>query len=139
VNRQSTIATSSDGVVRLAMLVACASVLQVAESLLPHPLPGVRLGLANIIAVMTMVCIGPGSAIQLAVLRTLVSSMVLGTLPFLLAPLDAGSMWPLRYVAPGFAYLLMGAGFLMAATFGLVLVLDLINLWRGKKPLLKPA
>jgi heptaprenyl diphosphate synthase len=59
--------------------VACASVLQVAESLLPHPLPGVRLGLANIITVIAMVYIGPGSAIQLAVLRTLVSSMVLGT------------------------------------------------------------
>jgi heptaprenyl diphosphate synthase len=61
------------------MLVACASVLQVAESLFPHPLPGVRLGLANIITVIAMVYIGPGSAIQLAVLRTLVSSMVLGT------------------------------------------------------------
>jgi heptaprenyl diphosphate synthase len=68
-----------DRVVRLAMLVACASVLQVAESLFPHPLPGVRLGLANIITVIAMVYIGPGSAIQLAVLRTLVSSMVLGT------------------------------------------------------------
>jgi heptaprenyl diphosphate synthase len=61
------------------MLVACASVLQVAESLLPHPLPGVRLGLANIITVIAMVYIGPGSAVQLAVLRTLLSSMVLGT------------------------------------------------------------
>jgi heptaprenyl diphosphate synthase len=68
-----------DRVVRLAMLVACASVLQVAESFFPHPLPGVRLGLANIITVIAMVYIGPGSAIQLAVLRTLVSSMVLGT------------------------------------------------------------
>jgi heptaprenyl diphosphate synthase len=63
----------------LSILVACAAVLQVAESLLPHPLPGVRLGLANIITVIAMVYIGPGSAIQLAVLRTLVSSMVLGT------------------------------------------------------------
>ena len=69
----------ADGVVRLSMLVACASVLQVAESLFPHPLPGVRLGLANIITVIAMVYIGPGSAIQLVVLRTLISSMVLGT------------------------------------------------------------
>jgi hypothetical protein len=64
---------------------------------------------------------------------------VLGTLPFLLAPLDAASMWLLRYVAPGFAYLLMGAGFLMASVFGLVLVLDLINIWWGKKPVPQPA
>jgi heptaprenyl diphosphate synthase len=69
----------TDPVVRLSILVACASVLQVAESLLPHPLPGVRLGLANIITVIALVYIGPGSAIQLAVLRTLISSMVLGT------------------------------------------------------------
>ena len=68
-----------DRIVRLSMLVACASVLQVAESLLPHPVPGVRLGLANIITVIAMVYIGPGSAVELAVLRTLVSSMVLGT------------------------------------------------------------
>jgi heptaprenyl diphosphate synthase len=78
-NRQSAIANPADSVVRLSILVACAAVLQVAESLLPHPLPGVRLGLANIITVIAMVYIGPGSAVQLAVLRTLVSSMVLGT------------------------------------------------------------
>ena len=68
-----------DNVVRLSILVACASVLQVAESLLPHPLPGVRLGLANIVTVIAIVYVGPGSAVQLAVLRTLVSSMVMGT------------------------------------------------------------
>ncbi len=68
-----------DRIVRLSILVACASVLQVAESLLPHPIPGVRLGLANIITVIAMVYIGPGSAVELAVLRTLVGSMVLGT------------------------------------------------------------
>jgi len=72
-------AGADDGVVRLAMLVACASVLQVAESLFPHPLPGVRLGLANIVTVVAMVYYGTSSAIQLAVLRTLISSMVLGT------------------------------------------------------------
>jgi heptaprenyl diphosphate synthase len=70
---------ASDKMVRLSILVACAAVLQVAESLLPHPVPGVRLGLANIITVIAMVYIGPASAVELAVLRTLVSSMVLGT------------------------------------------------------------
>ena len=64
---------------------------------------------------------------------------VLGTLPFLLAPLDAAGMWLTRYAAPGFAYLLMGVGFLMASVFGLVLVLDLNNLWWGSKPQPKPA
>ncbi|MBM3331298.1 hypothetical protein FJY68_05515 [candidate division WOR-3 bacterium] len=79
-NRQSTIDNrQSSRIVRLSLLVACASVLQVAESLLPHPIPGVRLGLANIITVIAMVYIGPASAVELAVLRTLVSSMVMGT------------------------------------------------------------
>jgi len=68
-----------DGIVRLSILVACAAVLQVAESLFPHPLPGVRLGLANVVTVIALVYIGPGVAVQLAVLRTLVSSTVLGT------------------------------------------------------------
>jgi hypothetical protein len=55
-----------------------------------------------------------------------------GVLAFTLPVLDAGGMWLTRYAAPGFAYLLMGAGFLMAALFGLVLVLDFVNLWWGK-------
>jgi len=55
-----------------------------------------------------------------------------GVLSFALPVLDAGGMWLTRYAAPGFAYLFMGAGFLMAALFGLVVVLDLINLWWGK-------
>ena len=76
---ESKVQGPADNVVRLSILVACASVLQVAESLLPHPVPGVRLGLANIITVIAMVYIGPGSAVELAILRTLVSSMVLGT------------------------------------------------------------
>jgi heptaprenyl diphosphate synthase len=77
--RKAESAGADDKVVRLSILVACASVLQVAESFLPHPLPGVRLGLANIITVIAIVYLGPGSAIELAVLRTLVSSIVLGT------------------------------------------------------------
>jgi heptaprenyl diphosphate synthase len=63
----------------MAVLVAAACVLQVAESLLPHPLPGVRLGLANLITLIALVELGPARAIELAVLRTVVSSLLLGT------------------------------------------------------------
>jgi hypothetical protein len=56
----------------------------------------------------------------------------LGVMAFCLPPLDAAGMWLTRFAAPGFAYLLMGAGFLMAAVFGLVIVLDLANLWWGR-------
>jgi heptaprenyl diphosphate synthase len=64
---------------RLAMLAALACVLQVGESLLPHPIPGVRFGLANIVSLIVLVQIGPGSAIGVVLLRTLVSSIFLGT------------------------------------------------------------
>jgi len=55
-----------------------------------------------------------------------------GVAAFILPVLDAGGMWLTRYTATGFAYLFMGAGFLMATAFCLVLVLDLVNLWWGR-------
>ena len=64
---------------RLAMLAALACVLQVGESMLPHPIPGVRFGLANIVSLIALVQIGPASAIGVVLLRTLVSSLFLGT------------------------------------------------------------
>jgi hypothetical protein len=65
--------------------------------------------------------------------------MFMWVLAFFLPVLDAGSMWLTRYTATGFAYLLMGVGFLMAAVFGLVIVIDLVNIWWGRKPQPKPA
>lgn len=66
-------------VVKLSILVACACVLQVAESLLPHPLPGVRLGLANIITLIVLVDTGFKDAMKVALLRVLIGSLILGT------------------------------------------------------------
>jgi uncharacterized membrane protein/energy-coupling factor transporter transmembrane protein EcfT len=66
-------------VARLSVLVACASVLQVAETLLPYPLPGIRLGLANMVTLIALVEATPADALRLALLRTLTSSFVLGT------------------------------------------------------------
>ena len=51
---------------------------------------------------------------------------------FSLPVLLTGGMWLTRFAAPGFAYLLVAAGNLMTVVFGLVLVLDLINLWWGR-------
>ena len=66
-------------VYRTASLVAIACVLQIAESLIPHPVPGVRLGLANMITLVTMADLGFAAALEVAVLRTVVSSLVLGS------------------------------------------------------------
>ena len=64
---------------KIAMLVALASVVQIAENLLPSPLPGVKLGLANIITLVVLSDMGFKAAFEVAVLRTIISSLILGT------------------------------------------------------------
>ena len=76
---QNTSHYADKAVVKLSILVSCACVLQVAESLLPHPLPGVRLGLANMITLIALVDIDFKSAFKIAMLRTMISSLILGT------------------------------------------------------------
>ncbi len=63
----------------ISVLVALASTLQIVESLFPHPLPWLRLGLANMITLTSLVIFGYAVAIQVAVLRTILSSFLLGT------------------------------------------------------------
>lgn len=100
---------------RSAALVAAACVLQVAESLIPHPVPGVRLGLANIVTLITLAELGFRAAMEVALLRTVVASLVLGsflTPGFLLSFASAAAstvvMWALlrlslRFPAWGFS------------------------------------
>jgi hypothetical protein len=57
---------------------------------------------------------------------------LLGFLPFVAIVLDEGAMWLTRFAAPGFAWLLVLAGALMGSLFGLILLLDLVNIWLGK-------
>ncbi len=64
---------------RLALLVAAACVLQIAESMLPHPLPGLRLGLANTLTLIALATFGFKYALQITILRTLLSSFLIGT------------------------------------------------------------
>ena len=66
-------------IVRIASLVAIGCVLQISESLIPHPVPGVRLGLANMITLLALVQLGFKSALEISVLRTVISSLVMGT------------------------------------------------------------
>jgi heptaprenyl diphosphate synthase len=64
---------------RIAFLVSCASALQVAESLIPSPFPGIRLGLANMVTLVALIRMGFGAALEITLLRTVVSSFILGT------------------------------------------------------------
>jgi heptaprenyl diphosphate synthase len=70
---------SEQRVRRMAVLVAAACVLQISESLIPHPIPGLRLGLANMLSLTALVMLGFGAALEIAVLRVVLSSFVIGT------------------------------------------------------------
>ncbi len=67
------------GISRLAALTAVAIVLQIAESLIPKPLPWLRLGLANAAALLALVRLGPGAAFALTFFRVILGGLLLGT------------------------------------------------------------
>lgn len=64
---------------QIALLVALACILQISESMIPHPIPGLRLGLANMITLTTLVLLGFRHALEVALIRTILSSLIIGT------------------------------------------------------------
>ncbi len=65
--------------VQLSLLVAVAISIYTVESLLPSPLPWVRLGLSNAIVLLSIVGFGFRGGLLVSVLRTLLGSLVIGT------------------------------------------------------------
>ena len=73
---------------RVALLVAIATNLAIAESLIPKPVPWLRLGLANGVTLLALVRLGVGEAAAVTGIRILLGALLLGTLggpAFLLA------------------------------------------------------
>jgi heptaprenyl diphosphate synthase len=64
---------------QIALLVALACILQISESMIPHPIPGLRLGLANMVTLTTLVLLGFRHALEVAIIRTILSSLIIGT------------------------------------------------------------
>ncbi len=64
---------------KIALLVSISCVLQIAESVIPHPIPGLRLGLANIMTLIALVTLGFKASLEVAILRTILSSFMIGT------------------------------------------------------------
>ena len=64
---------------KIPIFIASASILQISESLLPHPIPGLRFGLANIVSLIILVQYGFKPALTVTLLRTVVSSFILGS------------------------------------------------------------
>lgn len=67
-------------VARLALLVAVATTLQIAESLIPKPLPWLRLGLANGVTLLALARLGWRAAFALTAIRVFLGALLLGTL-----------------------------------------------------------
>lgn len=66
-------------IAQISFLIACGSALQLAEMFLPSPLPGVRIGLANISTLMGLALFGVPAAFEVAVFRPVVTSLTNGT------------------------------------------------------------
>ena len=63
----------------LAMLLALALVLSIAESFIPFGVPGLKIGLANMVILLAIYYFGFWIALAIDVLRVLISSIALGT------------------------------------------------------------
>lgn len=71
--------TKDHKIYQIALLVALACILQISESMIPHPIPGLRLGLANMVTLTTLILLGFRHALEVALIRTILSSLIIGT------------------------------------------------------------
>ena len=83
-------------VARLAVLIAVAATLQIAEGMIPKPLPWLRLGLANGVTLLVIVRLGAGAALGVTAVRVVMGGLVLGTFggpAFALSAAGSGAAW----------------------------------------------
>jgi heptaprenyl diphosphate synthase len=64
---------------RIALLAALAITIHIIESAFPSPMPGIKPGLANVITLMAFMLYGSKIAVQVSLLRVVISSLLLGT------------------------------------------------------------
>ena len=64
---------------RIAYLAAFAIMIHIFEAAIPSPFPGVKLGLANVITIATLLIYGWRVAAWVSILRVLVGSLLIGT------------------------------------------------------------
>lgn len=115
---------------KIALLVSMASVLQISESLVPHPIPGLRLGLANMLTLVALVTLGFKDALQVAVYRTILSSFIMGTfmsptfiLSFsgaVISSMAMGSLYWLSSFSKRYRFSIIGISILGALTHNMV-------------------
>ena len=69
-------------IARMGLLTALALILSYIESLIPAfvAVPGVKMGLANIVVVFALYTLGPGEAAIVSIIRVLLSSLLFGSI-----------------------------------------------------------
>ena len=72
-------ADGEEEIKKISLWVAIASIMQISESLIPHPIPGIRFGLANMVTLTILANYTFLIALEVAILRTIVSSFIIGT------------------------------------------------------------
>jgi len=70
---------SARAAARLALLAAVAATLQIAEGLMPRPVPWLKLGLANGVTLLALVRLGIPAALSVTTVRVLLGALLLGT------------------------------------------------------------
>lgn len=77
---------------RMGLLTALALIIFTIEAQIPPlvPIPGVKLGLANIITVYSMFCLGPKDTFKILVCRIILGSIFVGNMIVLLYSLSGG-------------------------------------------------
>lgn len=79
-------------IVTLALFVSLAAVISAVEGLIPMPMPGVKLGAANVFALAALVLMGPKEAFSVTILRVLLAWLLTGNLFALLCGLAGGML-----------------------------------------------
>lgn len=85
-NRKPT--TTSRKVTLSALLVACALILSWLELFIPMPIPGMKIGLANLAVVLTLYLIGPGYASLVDIIRVFLAGFLFGSMGSILYSLS---------------------------------------------------
>lgn len=74
----------------LSLMVGIALIIYIIESQIPVLFPGIKLGLANVISLVTLVMVGGYEAILVMFLRTLLGSMFAGSMSSFMFSLAGG-------------------------------------------------
>jgi heptaprenyl diphosphate synthase len=121
--------TPTRRVTNLALLVSVGLVLSIIESMFPPllPIPGAKLGLANIATVIALYLFGAGMALEVTVLRSLIGGLLRGSVIGLFLSFTGGVASTLVMIALVFllgeTFSMIGVSVAGAVTFNVVQLL----------------